>query len=309
MGLANFRLSLIPSSCRPRVWDANLTGRLIQSYSAPTIPWDGILRNMKKNMNSGRDCCILATNLSQSRQHLGNGRSAHGISKAKLEGNPYWPPELAQHAGKLSHERYVIIAPLALSRTQDDKGRVRWTLFGGSEQGPERAFWQSFFTAPGREIPEAEGVNFFRRLLNAAYDEPLDKLADLKKAGFRILPGIGDDNLPYEQECSIPSWMKPYLFSRREKIEQVKYLLTFHPFGCLPKPVKRAYLSGESESAAISGQPGVLGRVALSSIARRIADGSANPVIARFFALRRSSRHSRAAIGLVARTASRPSES
>ncbi|MGA2060172.1 MAG: M28 family peptidase [Thermoguttaceae bacterium] len=177
--------------------------------------------------------------------HLGNGRSSHGISKAKLEGNPYWPPELAQHAGKLSHERYVIIAPLALSRTQDDKGRVRWTLFGGSEQGPEWAFWQGFFTAPGREIPQAFGGNFFRRLLNAAYDESFDKLVDLKKAGFRILPGVGDENLPYEQECSIPSWMKQYLYSQREKIGQVKYLLTFRPFGCLPKAVKRAYLSGE----------------------------------------------------------------
>ena len=90
-------------------------------------------------------------------EHLGNGRPAHGISNAKLEGNPFWPPDLAWQAGRLPHERYVIIAPLALSRTQDDKGRVRWTLFGGSEQGPERAFWQGFFTGPGREISPHEG--------------------------------------------------------------------------------------------------------------------------------------------------------
>ncbi len=36
-------------------------------------------------------------------EHLGCGRSAHGISKAKLEGNRYWPPELARHAGTLAH--------------------------------------------------------------------------------------------------------------------------------------------------------------------------------------------------------------
>src|SRR3954462_9877682 len=30
--------------------------------------------------------------------HLGNGRPAHGIAKAKLTGNPYWPPELAEQA-------------------------------------------------------------------------------------------------------------------------------------------------------------------------------------------------------------------
>ncbi len=113
-------------------------------------------------------------------EHLGNGRPLHGIAKAKLEGNPYWPPELAQQAGTLSHERYVIIAPLALSRTQDDKGRVRWTLFGGSEQGPERAFWQGFFTAPGREIPKSKAEEFFRRLLSGAYNQSLDKFLGFK---------------------------------------------------------------------------------------------------------------------------------
>src|SRR5438046_8188539 len=53
--------------------------------------------------------------------HLGHGRHEHGISRNKLEGNPYWPPELAEQAGKLDHERYVTLMPLALSRTQDDK--------------------------------------------------------------------------------------------------------------------------------------------------------------------------------------------
>ena len=178
-------------------------------------------------------------------EHLGNGRPLHGIAKAKLEGNPYWPPELVQRAGTLSHERYVIIAPLALSRTQDDKGRVRWTLFGGSEQGPERAFWQGFFTAPGREISADEGVGFFQRLLNVAYNESFDKLADLKKAGFRILPGIADPNLPYPQNTPLPCWTTPYLLSNRENIGRVKYLLTFRPFGQLPKAVQIAYLSGD----------------------------------------------------------------
>jgi len=72
--------------------------------------------------------------------HLGCGDPAHCIARHKLLDNPYWPPELAEAAGQMPHERYVILMPLALSRTQDDKGRIRWTLFGGSEQGPERAF-------------------------------------------------------------------------------------------------------------------------------------------------------------------------
>ena len=57
--------------------------------------------------------------------------------------------------GGPAHERYVIIAPLALSRTQDDKGRVRWTLFGGSEYGPAVALDREFID----------------RLLIAAYGE------------------------------------------------------------------------------------------------------------------------------------------
>ena len=72
-------------------------------------------------------------------------------------------------AGRLAHERCVLLMPLALSRTQDDKGRVRWTLFGVSEQGPARAFWQSFFSAPGIELPEPRATGWLRRLLAGAY--------------------------------------------------------------------------------------------------------------------------------------------
>src|SRR5205823_1532490 len=67
---------------------------------------------------------------------LAHGRPVRGLARRTLADNPAWPDELAARAGRLSHERYVTLLPLALSRTQDDKGRVRWTLFGGSEQGP-----------------------------------------------------------------------------------------------------------------------------------------------------------------------------
>ncbi|HEY5311562.1 MAG TPA: hypothetical protein VIK18_03555, partial [Pirellulales bacterium] len=124
--------------------------------------------------------------------HLGHGQPCHGLSKAKLQNNPYWPPELCR-AGAPPKERYVILAPLALSRTQDDKGRVRWTLFGSSEQGPARPFWRSFFSAPGVERPEAEGLDFLRRLLAGAYGLPLGTSADLREAGLRIPPLDTDD--------------------------------------------------------------------------------------------------------------------
>src|SRR6202040_3360626 len=101
--------------------------------------------------------------------------------------NLYWSKELEDHAGKLPHERCVVMLPLAFSRTQDDKGRLRWTLFGGSEQGPGKAFWKGFFTAPGREVPEDQGPGFIRRLLSTVYHEPAEKLVDLRQVGFRIL--------------------------------------------------------------------------------------------------------------------------
>ena len=90
--------------------------------------------------------------------HLVRGGPGRGIARNKLIGKLYWPPELAGEAGRLGHERFVLILPLALSPTQDDKGRRRWTLFGASEQGPARAFWKSLFTAPGRGRSRPRGL-------------------------------------------------------------------------------------------------------------------------------------------------------
>src|SRR5206468_1800629 len=102
--------------------------------------------------------------------HLLRGERAYdGMPPRDLEDNPYWPPELAGRAGALGHDRAVVLAPLALSRTQDDKGRVRWTVFGGSEQGPARPFWKSFLTAPGRAAPAETAIRFFAGLLRRVF--------------------------------------------------------------------------------------------------------------------------------------------
>ena len=63
----------------------------------------------------------------------------HALSRTLLDGSPAWPRELADaaHAGKLADEPLVIAMPLALSRTHDDKGNDRFTLFGTSHDGPE----------------------------------------------------------------------------------------------------------------------------------------------------------------------------
>jgi len=53
---------------------------------------------------------------------------------------------------------------LALSRTQDDKGRVRWTLLGGSDEGPERSFWRGL-DGRRRDGSATDAVSFLGRLL------------------------------------------------------------------------------------------------------------------------------------------------
>jgi hypothetical protein len=172
--------------------------------------------------------------------HLIRGEPTERLSRHKLVNNPYWPPELASQAGTLRHERFVVILPLALSLTQDDKGRKRWTFFGSSEQGPVRPFWKSFFTSPGKEIPSERAIGFMPALLSAAYGEPSEKLSDLHRAGFRIYAEDGDPHKTLR-----PAWTSPFIWRRGMSLQGVKYLLNFEPFGNLPEAVKKAYLAGE----------------------------------------------------------------
>src|SRR5579875_717456 len=173
---------------------------------------------------------------------LAHGLPTHGFSRTKLAGNPAWPPVLV-HKSPLTHERYVTLLPVALSQTQDDKGRVRWTVFGSSEQGPARAFWRSFFLTPRRQAPAELGENILRRLLHTVYNIPLEELADLRKAGFRILPLEDHLAWPHWREGPLPDWTKPYLWAKKQPLHAVRFLLTFRPFATLPHSIQQAYLS------------------------------------------------------------------
>jgi hypothetical protein len=170
---------------------------------------------------------------------LGKGETEFHISGhggQNFKDNPYWPEELSKYAGKLEHERYMVFLPFALSRTQDDKGRVRWTLFGGSEQGPERVFWNSFKTSPEQEIPEKDSLSFITRILANAYGEKIDGREQLFRAGFKILP--------HDTSIGLPDWTKPFTTNQNAGFENVKYLLTFKPFSLLPEKAKEKYLNG-----------------------------------------------------------------
>ncbi len=178
--------------------------------------------------------------------HLGRGEPAYKITgheDCNIENNPYWPKELAQHAGHLDHERYVVLLPLALSRTQDDMGRVRWTLFGNSEQGPERAFWKSFYRSPDQELPEAQFARFVRRLLAEAFGHKTAESAPLSSLGLRILPSNKNDQFPY-WNTTLPSWTHDLIIGDDASLKGVEFLLTFRPFASLPQPVKNAYFRG-----------------------------------------------------------------
>jgi hypothetical protein len=179
---------------------------------------------------------------------LGRGQDEYHLAGHKglnLVDNPYWPPDLASHAGRLPAESYVVLLPLALSRTQDDKGRIRWTLFGSSEQGPERAFWKAFFKAPNQEMPVEESISFISNILSCAYKENITSSQQLDDVGFRILPGDGGSEHSAHKDDVLPSWTRHFLIGPEQNLESVRYLLTFRPFSTLPAIVKERYFTGK----------------------------------------------------------------
>jgi hypothetical protein len=179
---------------------------------------------------------------------LGQGKPAFRIAgheRRNLMNNPYWPPELAAQAGNLPHERYVIFLSAALSRTQDDKGRTRWTFFGSSEQGPEHAFWKSFYSSPDQERPLSESLSPLLQILSEVYGEKCDAPGGLFDIGFRILPTETNPRFPYWHESNLPTWTQPLRINTDDIPDDMRYLLTFRPFSQLPEVVRKRYLSGQ----------------------------------------------------------------
>ncbi len=141
----------------------------------------------------------------------------HALSRTLLEGNPAWPTELADAAkeGRL-RDPLCLILPLALSRTQDDKGNARWTLLGASNEGPSAPFWESF----GDD------------------EDDRGRLARLLAwAGA----GTVDDVHVLANPNEVPAWLHGRLFGGAP--DGVKTLIALRPFGQLPSAVRKAYLA------------------------------------------------------------------
>lgn len=171
----------------------------------------------------------IARQLHTGMEALAWGKSSQGITKTKLTQNPAWPDVLQQAAkeGTLLHEKLVCFSTIALSKTQDDKARVRWTLYGSSQMEPEEVFWRSLHQ-------QKSATSFFQQLLATVYGETTK---NLHKAGFRILPSQWTKQFGKElKACQL----KP-----KEAIEKVTYLLTFTPFAKLPKAIQQRYLQGQ----------------------------------------------------------------
>jgi len=168
------------------------------------------------------------------------GKLARGaaceLSKAMLHNNPAWPPLLEQAAKELRSETFPIILPLALSRTQDDKGRVRWTLFGSSHLGPARAFWQSF---------SAQGESSFVQAIAWLLELPAPRsVAELAALGVRVLGRAPQPDRPEMAEGPLPAFTQSLLWSEAEPLGATRALVTFESFARLPGPVQNAVAAG-----------------------------------------------------------------
>jgi hypothetical protein len=122
-----------------------------RSVFSPDDPFGWLIHEFDEALELQPGLHQIAKQLMARVQRLQHGNPDAGLPRHVSQNNPFWPPELA--GTNLQHDRCILLLPLALSRTQDDKGRVRWTLFGNSEQGPGKAFWKGFFTAPGGRGP------------------------------------------------------------------------------------------------------------------------------------------------------------
>jgi len=139
------------------------------------------------------------------------------LSRTLLDDNPAWPPALhdATAAGRFDGVPFSIALGLALSRTQDDQGNVRWTLFGASHLGAGAGFWRSFGDGDGERFVRTVGWMLGR---------------PASPATLRVLADADE----------LPAFARAMQLDRLDGVEAI---VTFRPFATLPPPVREAYLA------------------------------------------------------------------
>ncbi|MCX6258298.1 MAG: M28 family peptidase [Bacteroidia bacterium] len=182
----------------------------------------------------------IGTQVMQHLIKLGKGLPEYhigGHGNQNLTNNPYWPDDLAKNAGKLKNEQYIVFLPMMLSRTQDDKGRVRWTFFGNSIDDPEQVFWKCFMAEASEEIRERNFITFISQILEETHHVKVSDRSQLSGIGFRILETKNTD--------LIPTRAKSFLINDNDSFENVKFILSFRPFSLLPDLIRKKYLDGK----------------------------------------------------------------
>ena len=149
----------------------------------------------------------------------------HEFSRTLLEDNPAWPSALADSAParRAAGEPIVIALALCLSRTEDDKGNSRWTLFGVSHDGPGAAFWRSF--------ADDDGARFARFVAWAHQGTPGP---EARLDGVRIVADATE----------LPAFARGLRLEETDPLDGVDTVVTFRPFATLPAPVREKYLAG-----------------------------------------------------------------
>ena len=148
--------------------------------------------------------------------------NAHEFSHTLLDGNRAWPESLANAArqGNYPRQPFFVLQTLALSRTQDDKGNVRWTLFGASHEPSSAVFWRGF--------ADNDEERFLRLVAWACGDEPP------RRDGLRIF-GPCD---------GLPEFARDRLWREHEPASPIHTLFTLEPFADLPDSLREAFLAG-----------------------------------------------------------------
>jgi hypothetical protein len=146
--------------------------------------------------------------------------TTHLLSHTLLDDNPAWPRALREAAERdaFRSDTSAIALSLALSRTQDDKGNVRWTLFGCSHEGSHRPFWASFGD---------DEADRFLRVVGFMAGKEIDP------ASLRVV--AAPDEAP-------PAFARRMALGAGEALDAVRAIFTFQPFAHLPPVVQRAYL-------------------------------------------------------------------
>ncbi len=200
----------------------------------------------------GRIASLLVTQIAK----LARGTS-NLLSRTLLAENPAWPAALREAAtgDRFRDEAVALALSLALSRTQDDKGNVRWTLFGCSHEGPHGSFWASF--------ADDDGARFARVTAWMAGKE-------LESAGVRVVAGA-DENLP--------SFARKIALRPDEPLDGVRAVFTFRPFAELPAAVQRGYLDRSIVLLPSPGSLAFFAHTGYSSLARSLPLATQIPLL------------------------------